>query len=95
LIHTIEVALERIDVGRPVAAERSEPCVYLHEWLGPDPVETPLRIHARFHEAGLTQYPQMFGNRGLWQSQLLFDITYGSLRGREQAPGWRADSARQ
>src|SRR5258708_2129252 len=42
LIHTVEVTLERVDVDRPEAAERSEPGVYLHEWLGPDPVKTPL-----------------------------------------------------
>jgi hypothetical protein len=54
LIHTIEVTLKRVDVHRPEAAEWSEPSVYLHEWLGPDPIKTPLRIDARLHEAGLT-----------------------------------------
>ena len=83
-MHTVEVTLERVDVDRPEAAERSEPGVYLHEWLGPDPVKTPLRINARLHEACLAQHPQVFGNRGLRQSQLLFDITDGSLRGCEQ-----------
>jgi hypothetical protein len=84
LIHAIEVTLECVDVGRPEAAERSEPGVYLHEWRGPYTVETPLRINARLHKAGLTQYPQVFGDRGLRQSQLLLDIADGSLRGREQ-----------
>jgi hypothetical protein len=34
----IEVTLESVDVDRPEAAERSEPGVYLHQWLGLDPV---------------------------------------------------------
>jgi hypothetical protein len=76
LIHTIEVTLKRVDVHRPEAAEWSEPSVYLHEWLGPDPIKTPLRIDARLHEAGLTQHPQMFGNRRLRQLQLLLDFTH-------------------
>jgi hypothetical protein len=77
LIHTIEVALESIDVDRPEATEWSEPGIHLHEWLGPDPVKTPLCINARLHEACLTQYPQVLGNRGLWHSQPLFDTAYG------------------
>jgi hypothetical protein len=76
LIHTIEVALKSIDVDRPEATERSEPGIYFHERLGPDPVKTPLCINARLHEARLTQHPQVLGNRGLRHSQPLFDITY-------------------
>ena len=51
-VHAIEVAFERVDVGGPKAPEGSEPGVDLHERLGPDPVDAPLRIHSRFHEAG-------------------------------------------
>jgi len=83
-VYTIEVTLESVDVARPEAAERSEPGVHLHEWLVPDPVKTPLCIDARLHEARLAQHAQVFGHRRLRHSQLLFDITYGLLRGGEQ-----------
>jgi hypothetical protein len=53
------VTLERVDVHRPEAAERSEPSVYLHEWLGPDPIKTPLRIDARLHESSLSKHAQV------------------------------------
>src|SRR5689334_19705371 len=42
--HAIEMALERIDLGRPVAAELSEPSIHFHERLRPDPVQPALRI---------------------------------------------------
>ena len=79
------MAFESIDVSGPEPAERSQPGVDLLKRLGSQPVETALGVHRGFHETGLSQHPQVFGNGGLRQSQLLFDITDGSLRGREQA----------
>jgi hypothetical protein len=84
LIHAIEVAFESIDVSGPEPTERSQPGVDLPKRAGSQPVETALCVHRAFHETGLSQHPQVLGNGGLRQSQLLFDITDGSLRGREQ-----------
>src|SRR5438270_11816354 len=84
-MHAVEVAFESIDVSGPEPPERSQPGVDRLKWLGSQPVETALGVHRGFHETGLSQHPQVFGNGGLRQSQLLFDITDGSLRGREQA----------
>ena len=36
-----------------------------HERLGPDPIDAPLRVHARFHEAGLAEHAEVLGDRGL------------------------------
>ena len=93
--HAIEMTLERVDVRRPVAAERREPRIDLHERLGPDPVKTSLCIHARLHEAGLAQHAQVFGDRGLRQLQLLLDIAHGLLRRRRAGSGSRGGSVRQ
>jgi hypothetical protein len=49
-MHAIEVTLERVEVARPEAAKRGKPRVHFHEWLGTDPVETPLCIYATLHE---------------------------------------------
>jgi hypothetical protein len=72
----IKVALERIHVRRPQASKLSKPRLDFFQWLGLDPVETPLRIDARLDEARLPQYAQMLGNQRLRQMQLLFDVTY-------------------
>ncbi len=79
-MHAIQVTLERIDVRLPQAAEGQEPRVYFHEWLGPEPIEAPLRIDARLHEARLTQNSQVFRHRRLGQPQQCFDVAHGSFR---------------
>jgi hypothetical protein len=83
-IHTIEVALERVEMCRPETAKLSKPSIDLHERLRSYPVETSLRINTCLDETRLPQHPQVFGNRGLRQSELLFDIPYRPLRGGEQ-----------
>ena len=85
MIHAVEVAFESIDVSGPEPTERSQPGIHLLKWFRFQPVETALGVHRGFDETGLSQHTQVFGNGGLRQSQLLFDITDGSLRGREQA----------
>ena len=85
LLHAIEMAFERIDVGRPEAPERREPGVDLHERLGPDPIDAPLGFDARLHEAGLAQHAQVLGHRGLRHPQPALDFADGSLRRRQQA----------
>jgi hypothetical protein len=59
------VALERINVGRPEAAERIEPRIHLHQRLRPDPVHTSLGIDAGLHNARFAQYPKVLGYRRL------------------------------
>jgi hypothetical protein len=65
------MTLQRIEMGRPITAERRKPGVYFHEGLRPDAVKASLCIDSRLHEARLTQHPQMLGERRLWQLQLL------------------------
>ena len=58
-MHPVEVAFERIQVSGPETAERSQPCIHLLKWFRPQPVETPLCVHARFHETGVAQHAQV------------------------------------
>jgi hypothetical protein len=50
VIHTVEVALESIDVSRPEPAELSQPIIHLLKWFRFQPVETALCVHCGFHE---------------------------------------------
>ncbi|HWF09383.1 MAG TPA: hypothetical protein VG297_13030 [Bryobacteraceae bacterium] len=59
LIHSIEVALERIDVRGPEAAEWSQPRIHLLEWFRLQPVETALCVHRGFHETRVAQHSQV------------------------------------
>src|SRR5690242_18485549 len=85
LLHFFQVLLQRIDVPRPEAPEGNEPSVELHQRLGPQPIEALLRFDTRFDEPGLAQHPQVLGDRGLRQSQLLLDLAHRALGGEEQA----------
>jgi hypothetical protein len=88
-MHAIEMALERVDVRRPQATERREPFVDLHQRLGPDAIDAPLRIHARLHEPGLAQHAQVLRHRRLRQSQRVLDVADRALR-RDEQPQDRA-----
>ena len=80
---------------RPEAPERREPGVDLHERLGPDPVDAPLRVDARLDEAGLAQHAQVLGHRRSAASAA------GARSRRRIAPttpagsGWPGGSARR
>ena len=65
------MTLQRIEMGRPITAERRKPGVYFHEGLRPDAVEASLCIDSRLHEARLTQHPQMLGDAGLAEPELV------------------------
>jgi hypothetical protein len=84
-LHPVEVALERIDVGRPEAPERAQPGIDRHERLGPEAIDAPLGFDARLHEARLAQHAEVLGHRRLWHSQPALDLADGSLRRRQQA----------
>ena len=47
------MAFEFVDVSRPEASERHQPGVNLHERLGPEPIDPPLGLDTRIHEAGI------------------------------------------
>ena len=79
------MAFERVNVGRPVAPEGSQPGVDLHERLGPDPVDAPLSFDARFDEARLAEHPEVLGHGGLRHPQLALDLADGLFRRREEA----------
>jgi hypothetical protein len=56
------VTFESVDVVGPKASEGLEPRVDLLERLGPDAIDAPLRVHARFDEAGVSKHPEVFGD---------------------------------
>ena len=59
MIHAVEVAFESIYVRGPEAAELSQPCIDLLQWLRLEPIETALCVHRGFHETGVTQHAQV------------------------------------
>src|SRR5678815_5680628 len=83
LLHLVQVSLQSIDVLRPEAPEGTEPFVELHERLRSQSIEAPLCFDPRFHQARLSQHPQVLGDGWLRQSKLTLDLAHGAL-GREQ-----------
>jgi len=79
LIHAIEVAFERIDVGGPEAAELSQPGVYLLKWSRFQAVETALRVHRGFHETGVAQHAQVLGHGRLRHAKVTLDFSHRLL----------------
>jgi hypothetical protein len=59
MLHTVEVAFERIYVSGPEPAERRQPGIQLLKRLKLQPVETALCVDRNFHETGLAQDPQV------------------------------------
>ena len=80
----VEVALEGIEVNRPVAPERLEPGIDLSERLGPEAVEAALCLDARLHEPLLSQHAKVLGYGWLGQLEPLLDVPHGQLRGGQQ-----------
>ena len=58
-IDAIEMPFESVYVGGPEPAELSQPSVNLLKWFRFQPVETTLRVHRGFHEAGLAQHAEV------------------------------------
>ena len=77
--YAIEVALERINVRRPISAERPHPSVYFLQRLGPDAIDAALRVDRRLHEARISQDAQMLGYRGLREIERRLEIADGAL----------------
>jgi hypothetical protein len=77
------VAFERVDAGGPKAPEWSEPGLDLHERLSSDPVDAPLRVDSRLHEAGVSEHPEVLRDRRLRHPKFVFDVADGPLRGSQ------------
>ena len=78
------MALERIDVTGPDAAERREPGLELLQRLGPQAIETPLRVHRGFDEAGVAQHAQVLRHGRLRHAQSPLDVSDRLLGGEQQ-----------
>jgi hypothetical protein len=85
LSHPVEVAFERIHVGGPQPPEGSEPLVDIPQRFGPEPIDAPLGLDARFHEAGLSQDAEVLGHRCLGHPELAFELAHRLFRRREEA----------
>jgi hypothetical protein len=85
IAHAIEVALKGVDVCGPEAAKGLKPGVDFLERFGPEPVQTALRVHGGFNEAGITKYAKVPGNGGLRQAEPAFDLAHGVLGGEKEA----------
>jgi hypothetical protein len=85
LIHAVEVAFESIYVSGPEPAELSQPGIYLFKWFGFQVVETALRIHRGFHEAGIAQHAQVLGHGRLRHTKLTLDLSDRLLRRDQEA----------
>ncbi len=92
--HLVEVALERVDVRAPEAAERREPTRRPRGRLRADPVDPPLRLDPRLDEPRVPQHPQVLRHRGLRQVQALLELARPSAPTTRAARGWPAGSAR-
>ena len=83
--HAVEVAFERVDVGGPETAERSEPRVDFLERFRIQPVKAALRVHRGVDESCLAQHAQVLGNSRLGQTQSALDFADGLLGACQQA----------
>ena len=79
------MSLERIDVPRPELTERSEPRFHFAEWLGFQPVQTPLRVDRGFHKSSVAQHPQVLGHGRLRHSKLTLDLSDRLFRCHQEA----------
>ena len=69
------MALERIQMSGPEAAERSQPGIQFLKWFRFQSVESPLCVHGGLHETGLAEHAQVFRDGRLRHSQLPLDLS--------------------
>jgi len=74
------MAFERIYVSGPKPAERSQPDIEFLKWFRFQPVETALRVHRGFHEAGVAEHSQVLRHRRLRHTKLPLDLSHRLLR---------------
>ncbi len=74
------MAFESIYVSGPEPTERIQPGIHLLKRLGLQPVETALRIHGGFHEAGVAQHSQVLRYGRLRHMKPTLDLANRLLR---------------
>jgi hypothetical protein len=75
---------QAVKPGRPELAVRGQPRVEIGQRLGAYPVEAALRIDARLDQSGVTQDPQVLGNRRLAEAETLHEFADRSLAVSQQ-----------
>ena len=78
------MAFESVDVCGPKLTEGRKPLIDLLKLFGFQPVDAALSVHRGFHDAGLAQHTQMFGDSRLRQTELSLDISDGLFGGDEE-----------
>ena len=73
------MTLEHVEPVRPVAPVRRQPAIDLSQRCRIKAVPAPLRVDADAHEPGLAQHPQMLGDAGLAQPELVDQLAYRVL----------------
>ena len=83
------MAFESTDVSGPKLTEGSKPLIDLLKLFGFQPVDAALSVHGGFHDAGLAQHAQMFGDSRLRHTELSLDIS-NCLFGGDEETQYRA-----
>src|SRR3954468_16529067 len=83
------MAFKRIDVSGPESTERRQPGIHFLKWFRFQPVDTPLCVDGRFHEAGLAQHAQVLRHGRLSHIELPLDVSHRLFR-RDQEAQYRA-----
>jgi len=95
IIHAIEMAFERVEMSGPEAAKLSQPVIDFLKRLRSEPVETALRVHRGFDEAGVAQDAQVLGDSRLRHAKPALNLSHGLLRRNQKAqdgpPVWFSD----
>jgi hypothetical protein len=73
------MAFEVIEAAGPQPPVRFQPVVDLPQGLTAGPIETPLGVDSRVDKTSLPQDAQMFGYRGLTQSEPVNQLSHRAL----------------
>jgi len=84
-IHAVQITFQSVDMPVPELTKGREPFVDLFQLLGFYTVQTPLRVYRGLDEAGISQHPEVLGDRGLRHRELTLNFTDGTLRCGQQA----------
>jgi hypothetical protein len=75
-MYVVKMAFQSIQVGRPEAAELSQPHIHLQQRFRFEPVETTLCVHGGIYETSFAQHAQVFGYGRLRHAKLALDLSY-------------------
>jgi hypothetical protein len=73
------MVFQSVEMRRPELAVRGQPLVEICEWLGPDPVQAALRVHARLDQPRISEDPQVLRDGRLAEAETLDELTDWSL----------------